>query len=130
MANKTCLSRRSMLGLAIAPIFVSETVSSGNVGEDDKLMALNGQLLETSAALNSESDHDEAIRLLDKIESIWAEMAKTPASTLRGLCVKARATSWGDEAEFGLLNPDTETSPNKRLSASLVRDLVRLDMAT
>ena len=50
----------------------------------------------------------------------------TPATTIEGVYVKARATAWAIENEFGLLDPTKEPSSNSRLAASIVRDLLNL----
>jgi hypothetical protein len=80
-----------------------------------------------SAALERAGDHDEAMALLDRIESLSSAIASTPATSLEGLRVKARATAWALLGDFeGDFDPSDESSINSRVAASIVRDLLRM----
>jgi hypothetical protein len=95
---------------------------------DAELIALGRQFDSISPALDRASEHDEAIALLDKMESVSSTIVATPAKTLQGLYVKARATVWamleGDD-----FDPTKEDSMNDKIAASIVRDLLRLSAA-
>jgi hypothetical protein len=48
----------------------------------------------------------------------------TPATTIDGLCVKARVGCWGLLGDLD--DPGEETPAGKRISLSIMRDLIRL----
>jgi hypothetical protein len=94
---------------------------------DSELAALGRQSDLISAALDRAGGHDEAMALLDRIESLSSAIAATPATTLEGLRVKARATAWALLGDFeGDFDPSDESSINSRVAASIVRDLLRM----
>jgi hypothetical protein len=93
---------------------------------DVELIELGRELETISAALDHADDHDAAMALLLRMDTVTAAIIATPAQTLRGLFVKARATAWALESDCGLLNPMKEPTANDRLAASIVRDLLKL----
>jgi hypothetical protein len=122
--QKGDLSRRDVVsGLAVAPALSVSTAVAGPNLVDVELVVLGRQLDSVPAALDGASDHDEAMVLLDRIETITAAMVSTPAKTLNGLYIKARATAWALQDD---LDPTKELSINDRLAASIVRDLLEL----
>jgi hypothetical protein len=60
--------------------------------------------------------------VLDRYGWIEAEIVATSATTIEGLRVKARAACW---ALLGDLDPAGESTTDKRMALSIVRDLVR-----
>ena len=118
------LSRRLILGsLAASPILTSTGASAEAPCADAGLIALGRQLNSIPAALDRAGEHDEAMALVEKIDTLSAAIVATPAKTLQGLYVKARATAWALQGDF---DPMEETSNNDRIAASLVRDLLEL----
>lgn len=127
MGHNASLFGRRILGIAFtAPLLSTRDISTKVVSGDGKFIRLGHQLDQTVAALDREADHDAAIRPLDKSDAITVEIEDAPATTIRGLRVKARATGWALEDEFGLLQPAKETGPDHRLASSLVCDLLRM----
>jgi hypothetical protein len=57
-------------------------------------------------------------------ERLTSTIVATPAKTLQGLYVKARATAWALEGND--LDPTKEASMNDKVAASIVRDLLHL----
>jgi len=111
---------------AVAPTLSTSAVAAGLSSFDEELIALGRQLDSIQAALDRASDHDETLLLLDRIETLSAAIVKTPAKTLQGLYVKARATAWALENDCGLLDPEKESTINDRVAASIIRDLLKL----
>jgi hypothetical protein len=87
---------------------------------------LGEQLEALQAALSHPGDHDSAMAILDRIESVSMAIVLAPAETLQGLYIKARATAWALESDCGLLDPTKESTLNDRLAASIIRDLLRI----
>jgi len=126
--NQNASRRTIVTALMVAPTLSTVTIGPEPSVSDVNLIALGKRLDTTSAALDHAAGHDEAIALLDKIESISAEIVATPAKTLQGLAVKARATAWALEHDCGLLDPMKKSTINDRVAASIVRDLLNLRM--
>ena len=128
MNANAMLSRRSVLGsFAVSPVLASTGVSAEAPCADAELVALGRQLDSIPAALDRASEHDEAMALLEKIDTLSAAIVATPAKTLQGLYVKAHATAWALRGDFaGDFDPMDESSNNDRVAASLVRDLLEL----
>ena len=61
--------------------------------------------------------------LLEQFDRLDDEIATMQASTMEGLSVKARAACW---ALLGDLNPTVQSTTDKRMALSIVRDLIRL----
>jgi hypothetical protein len=117
-------SRRSVLkGLAIAPALSAPMAAAEAVSPDAGLMALGQQLFSIQAALDHASEHDGAMALLERIDTLSDAIVAMPAKTVQGLYVKARATAWALLDNF---DPMEESSLNDRVAASIVRDLIRL----
>ena len=125
MRKDSKLSRRAVVsGLTIASAVSSIALGAEMSSPDAELIALGRQLDSISPALDRASEHDEAIALLDRMESLTSTIVATPAKTLQGLYVKARATAWALEGND--LDPTKEASMNDKVAASIVRDLLRL----
>jgi hypothetical protein len=90
---------------------------------DSRLIALGRELAAIPAALDRSTEHCEASALLERIDGLSDAIVATPARTLQGLFIKARATAWALEGDF---DPAKESSINDRLAASIVRDLLNL----
>jgi hypothetical protein len=126
MRKDSKLSRRAVVsGLTIAPAVSSSALGAEMNSPDAELIALGRQLASISPALDRASEHDEAIALLDRMESLTSTIVATPAKTLQGLYVKARATAWA-LLEGNDFDPTKEASMNDKVAASIVRDLLHL----
>jgi hypothetical protein len=121
------LSRRAVVGgMAATPTLSTSTIAAELSSSDRKLTALGLQLDSVQAALDHANDRDEAMLLLSRIETLSAEIVKTPASAIHGLYIKARATAWALEYDCGLFDPTKESTINDRIAASIIRDLLKL----
>jgi hypothetical protein len=122
MHSNSKVSRRTLISvLTVAP-----TLSTGATAGpmDAELIRLERELEATGTALNRASQHNEAMVLLDRIETLSAAIVAIPAKSLDGLRIKARATAWALENDCDSLDPMKESTINGRLAASIVRDLL------
>ena len=62
-------------------------------------------------------------KLLERLDRLNSEIAITQASTMQGICVKARAACW---ALLGDLDPTGQPTTDKSMALSIVRDIIRL----
>ena len=86
MRENDKLSRRTVIaGLTGTSALCSATVAAEATSPDAELIALGWQLDAISAALDRASGHDEAIALLDKIETLNTAIVAMRAKTLQGL---------------------------------------------
>jgi hypothetical protein len=124
MQKRFWASRRALLaGLATVPVaqFATERMAT----DDAKLIALGGKF----DILAAEIDHsiergpDIAMDALEQFSHIGAEILTIQAKTIDGLRVKARAACW---ALLGDLNRSSDTTLDKSMALSIVRDLIRL----
>jgi len=123
--QKNCwASRRALLaGLAIVPL---AQLSAEAMAKDDAKLIILGRKLDILAA---EIDHsiergpDIAFDALEQFSRITAEILTIQAKTIEGLSVKARAACW---ALLGDLDPVDNSSLDKSMALSIVRDLIRL----
>ncbi len=117
-------SRRSVLCSVVFSLPVLRRTEAS--GGDILLVGLGCQFDAISAKLDRAieqahhidwSDLEEFGRIVDKIVA-------TPATTIDGLCVKARVGCW---ALLGDLDdPDEETTAVEKMAVSIMRDLIRL----
>jgi hypothetical protein len=77
--------------------------------------------------LQGHGDTDTEIRkinqLLELLGPIETAIVATPARTIEGLCIKARAANWSRE---GKIDPLNELCTDERMAWSIVRDLMQL----
>jgi hypothetical protein len=104
----------------------SEGSMSPATSTDSELLSLGQHLERVLVAVARTNHHGDAMDLLDETETIYAAITAASSHTLHGLYVKARATAWASEYDYGLLNPGSEPTITYRLAASIVRDLLRL----
>lgn len=124
--TRTSVTRRATLGsLAISSLLVASNPLAAASSADLPLLTL-GRDFDTLAA---KLDHAIATgvefddELPERLSQIEAEIARTHASTMEGLCVKARAACW---ALLGDLNDPAGATTDERMALSIVRDLIRL----
>lgn len=119
------VSRRSVLRSAVsAPVVVA--CSPGLNGSSSCYLEQLGMRFDELAkqmdeAIDARKEFgDEVLIQFGRIE---AEIINTPATTIDGLRVKARAACW---ALMGDLDSGDGSTTDKRMALSIVRDLIRL----
>ena len=125
MRTTARLSRRSILGsLAVSPVLASPTLTT-EASAGAHLLALARQFDALAAQIDYaiENGSDIAQDILYQFSHIEAEIVATPATTIDGLRVKARAACW---ALLGDLDSADQSTTDKRMALSIVRDLIRL----
>ena len=117
------LSRRSALFSAGLLSLLGQTHAEA---ADRELTGLGRQFDAVAAKLDRGIEHGLNIDWSDLKEfgRIVDEIVVTPATTIEGLCVKARVGCW---ARLGDLDDHGEQSTDEdRMALSIVRDLIRL----
>ncbi len=116
-------SRRLVLaGFAAAP-FISLT--SGNDIADSHLVDLGREFDEISVQFDRSIEYDYRLsdEMADRFGEVLDEIEATPAFTIAGLCVKARAACW---CLLGDLDTPDKATGDVSMSLSILRDLIRL----
>ena len=90
-----------------------------------KLIAFGSEFDELAAQIDKAIVRrtDVGQEILDRFDCVELEILMTEARTIDGLRVKARAACW---ALLGDLDPASESTTDKRMALSIVRDLIRL----
>lgn len=126
MEQKAVFSRRDALGsLMASSLLATATPAVAASTIDAHLLALGRDFDVVVAKLDHAMANgaDPHWKLLKQLGRLDAEITATQASTMEGLCVKARAACW---ALLGDLDPAGQPTTDKRMALSIVRDLVRL----
>jgi hypothetical protein len=91
---------------------------------DAELVALGNKFDEIANALDDAIENKtDLMDLLEQLRPIDAALAATSAKSIDGLRVKARAACW---SRLGDLDPTDESTTDRRMALSIVRDLIRL----
>jgi len=92
---------------------------------DGDLLELGDQFDAISRQLDLAIEHglDVTWETLGKFDGIATQIITTPATTMEGLCVKARVTCWG---RLGDLDDSEHCPADERIALSMTRDLIRL----
>jgi hypothetical protein len=92
---------------------------------DRDIVALGREFDAVAAQLDKTIEDCSAVHndLLKRLGALDVAITATPAQTLEGLRVKARAACW---ALLGDLDPCAEPTTDRRMALSIVRDLVRM----
>jgi hypothetical protein len=114
-------SRRRVLACVAATPVLPLTLSEGAARADEQLVALGRQFDELAGLLDRTAWADDAA--LMKFGAVEKAIWEREATTMAGLSVKARAACW---ARLGDLDPSNESTTDKRMAMSIVRDLVRI----
>ena len=117
------LSRRSALFSAgLLSLLGSTRVEAA----DFELIGLGRQFDAIAAKLDRAIEHALTIDWsdLEEFGRIVDKIVVTPATTIEGLCVKARVGCWGLLGDLD--DPGEETPAGERISLSIIRDLIRL----
>jgi hypothetical protein len=90
---------------------------------DGKLVVLGRQFESLATQIDHaiEDGTEIAWEVLHQLDGVEAEIVATPATTIDGLCVKARAACW---ALLGDLDPAGQSTTDKRMAFSILRDLI------
>jgi hypothetical protein len=126
MKTKKFLSRRELVAaLAVPPMAPLATIEPNTSASDAQLIALGRQFDNVTAQVDNAIDEklDIADDVLDQLGRIEAKITATPALTIDGLRVKARAACW---ALLGDLDDGDPSTMDKRIALSIVRDLIRV----
>src|SRR6478735_1634037 len=117
------LSRRSALFSAGLLSLLGQTHAEAS---DRELTGLGRQFDAVAAKLDRAIEHGLTIDWSDLKEfgRIVDEIVVTPATTIEGLCVKARVGCWGLLGDLD--DPGEETPADERITLSIMRDLIRL----
>src|SRR5260221_465622 len=97
------LSRRTMLGsLVTAPMLPGDAAA-----DDASLIRLGREFNAVTAMI----DYGHGTALWNRLGPLDAVIVATPAHTIEGFCVKARAACW---ARLGDLDPTAEPTTDRR----------------
>jgi hypothetical protein len=119
------LSRRAVIGsLAASPIMPAGLALAKSTLVDAKLTELGRQFHELVTQFDDQDRApayftDEFFTRLNRVE---AEILSTPARSIEGYRVKARAACW---ALLGDIDPHSGTTTDRRMALSIVRDLIQ-----
>ena len=120
------LSRRSALcSVTMLPLLGISEEARKKSASDVGIIKLGHQFDALAAEFDHAIDHGTNIawETLEKFDRILTEIIATPATTMDGLCVKARVTCW---ARLGDLDGDEQSTTDDRIALSIIRDLIRL----
>jgi hypothetical protein len=126
MNQKAIFSRRAALCSLVASPLLAIAIPAAAAGTTDAdLLALGRDFDAVTAKLDRAiADRtDVDWQVLDELARLDAEIVATQASTMEGLCVKARAACW---ALLGDLDPTDNITLDQSMALSIVRDLIRL----
>ena len=115
------ISRRSALYFAATTPALAVSIHPAIVGADPVLLELGPQFDAISAQLDHEL-HTEW-ETLSEVDRILQQILCTPATTLEGLLVKARAGCWVLLGDFESADESAAGAP---MAFSIMRDLIRL----
>ena len=118
-----------MTALICGPGVSSAAICQPLQSPDAALIALGDQFNqltdtwdELARQTNDTYENVDIIGLIETLDPIEAAIVATPAKTIEGLLVKARAAYWSRE---GCIHPELEESTDKKMAWSIVRDLIR-----
>jgi hypothetical protein len=118
------LSRRTLMG-ALAASSAMPAVGATASGEvDARLVELGRQFDRVAKFIDDagEGREQQIDECLAKFHQIEAEILSTPAKTIEGYRVKARAACW---ALLGDIDPNTGSTTDERMALSIVRYLIQ-----
>ena len=120
------ISRRSALcSVTMLPLLGTSDEAPKKSASDVGIIKLGPQFDALAAELDHAIDHGANIawETLEKFDRILTEIIATPATTMEGLCVKARVACW---ARLGDLDAGEQCTAEDRVVLSMIRDLIRL----
>jgi len=124
--NASQPSRRAVVGsLVVAPMITTAALAKEMHSDDAELIALGRQFDDVAAQIDHaiEGKSDLTMDSLAKLGILDAKIVAAQARTIDGLRVKARTACW---ALLGDLDATCQSSTDKRMALSIVRDLIRL----
>jgi hypothetical protein len=123
-SGRATLSRRSILYL-VSGFPLPSALPVGDPPVDVELLRLGDQFNSLAAQIDYAIEHKSNLAwdVLHQFDSVESEILVTPAGTIEGLSVKARAACW---ALLGDLDAAGQSTTDKRMALSIVRDLIRL----
>jgi hypothetical protein len=119
------LSRRAALISAAFIPALAAAVDAETAKADSTLLALGRRFDALAAQLDHAVEHGPNIswNALEEFSRVETQIVATPASTIQGFCVKARAVCW---ALLGDLDASERSTAYERMTLSIVRDLIRI----
>ena len=119
------ISRRNLFSLA-ASFSVPTLTLADTDGADFGIIGLGRRFDAVATKLDRAIEHALNIDWSDLKEfgRIVNKIVGTPATTIEGLCVKARVGCWGLLGDLD--DPGEETPAGERITLSIMRDLIRL----
>lgn len=126
MQNKTKFSRRALLeSLAVVSASPAAFSADGASSSDARLIALGREFDAVAAEVDRgiEGPADIPTAALDGLGEVLAEIEATPATTIEGLQVKARAACW---SLLGDLDTPEKATGDVCMALSIFRDLIRM----
>jgi hypothetical protein len=123
MATK--LSRRTLIGaLAASSAMLTATRAEESSTVDVRLVDLGRHFDRVTKFIDDagEGREQQINERLAKFHQIEAEILSTPAKTIEGYRIKARAACW---ALLGDIDPNTGATTDERMAMSIVRDLIQ-----
>jgi hypothetical protein len=124
--QNTFISRRAAFcSLAVSPLLATALPRATASSADAQLLALGRKFDTLAAEIDHSIEHAPDINMdaLEKFSHVTAEILTIQAKTIEGLSVKARAACW---ALLGDLDPIDDSTLDKSMALSIVRDLIRL----
>ena len=115
MRRLKMISRRALL----AALPTIPAISCKATADDSGLIALGREFDALAAIIDDTTD----MASIDRLLALDTAIIATPANTVSGLCVKARAAC---SARLGDLDPSGEETTDRRMGLSIIRDLIRL----
>jgi hypothetical protein len=105
---------------------VGSTIVSNQTGNvDGELIRMGQEFSEVTRQIDDAIDQRSELthEVLERLDRLDSEIVATPAHTVAGLRVKARAACW---ALLGDIDPCRELTTDKRMALSIVLDLIRI----
>lgn len=122
--------RRLLLGLSGLPL-AAHSQRAEAVNADSELVALGQQFTELAAEfdflLAQPISHDPGCQkffdLIGRLEPVEDRLTDLPATSIRGLAVKAQVAHWSKQ---GVIDPSSYSCLDDRMTWSIVRDILLL----
>jgi hypothetical protein len=118
----TRVSRRAVVaGISVTPVVSAAVAETSTLSPDANLVVLGHEFERVVKLLDDTEWADEGS--LRKLADIEGKLLSTQAKTMEGLGIKARVACW---ALLGDLDPMNAPTTDKRMTLSIVRDLIRI----
>jgi hypothetical protein len=118
------LSRRTLIGALAASSVMPVAGAAASSTVDSRLVDLGRQFDQLAKYIDDPCGDGRQLteEFFAKFHRIEAEILSTPAKTIEGYRVKARAACW---ALLGDIDPNTGSTTDERMALSIIRDLIQ-----